>query len=83
MTVPPLHRLGLGLPCLPSLSAAANFCVARRVAELCLPGMRWQLPLVPGFLPGVGSKPGQQFLFLLVPVTFFSAVVFFAVDISD
>jgi len=62
---------GLGLPAFSSFEAAAVFWVARRVALVCLPGVGLQLPLVPGFLPGVGSKPGQQW------VDFFAA--FFAV----
>jgi hypothetical protein len=56
-----------------SLLAAAKRCVARRVAAECLPGMRSQLPFVPGFFPSTGSKPGQQGPFLFVPCTFFFA----------
>jgi hypothetical protein len=40
--------------------AAAALCVTRRVNLLCGPGLGLQLPLLPGFLPGTGSKPDQQ-----------------------
>jgi len=63
----------LGLLVFSSLEAAAAFCVARLVAVECLPGSGLQLPFVPGFLPGVGSNPGQQgFLFV---ADFFAVVM--------
>jgi hypothetical protein len=52
-------------PVFSSFEAAAAFCVALFVALLWVPGSGLQLPLVPGVLPGVGSKPGQQGLPLL------------------
>jgi hypothetical protein len=57
-----------------SLEAAAAFWVARLVALLWLPGLGLQLPLVPGLLPGVGSKPGQQGL-LFFAGDFFAVVM--------
>lgn len=47
------------------------------MAVECGPGIRLQLPLVPGRFPGVGSKPGQQgLLFLaLARLTLFFALV--------
>jgi hypothetical protein len=73
----------LGLPAFSSFEAAAALCVPRFVAALCGPGSGLQLPFVPGFLPGTGSKPGQQGLTLAAD--FFEAaffVDFFAVAIS-
>ena len=61
------------MPCRLSLLAAAKRCVARRVAGECSPGIRSQLPLVPGFLPATGAKPGQQGPFFFVPRTTFFA----------
>jgi hypothetical protein len=65
--------LGFGLPAFSSVEAAAVRCVARLVALLWGPGWGWQLPLVRGCLPGVGSKPGQQGFFA---VDFFVVVMF-------
>jgi hypothetical protein len=63
----------LGLPRFLSLEAAADFWVARRVDLLWGPGLGLQLPLLRGFLPGTGSKPGQQGL----EGVFFFAVAMF------
>ena len=73
---------GAGLPPFSSFEAAAAFWVARLVAAECVPGSGLQLPFVPGFLPGVGSNPGQQGLPLLAD--FFAAFFadFFAVVIT-
>jgi hypothetical protein len=65
--------LGFGLPAFSSLEAAAVRCVARFVALLWGPGLGWQLPLVWGCLPGVGSKPDQHGFFA---VDFFVVVMF-------
>jgi hypothetical protein len=64
----------LGLPAFSSFEAAAALCVPRFVAALCGPGSGLQLPFVPGFLPGTGSKPGQQGFPLAAD--FFEAVFF-------
>jgi hypothetical protein len=48
-----------------SLLAAAAFWSAFFVAGLFLPGLGLQLPFSPGVEPGVGSKPGQQWLVFL------------------
>ena len=45
------------MPCFSSWEAAAALWVARRVDLLW--GLGLQLPLLRGFLPGTGSKPGQ------------------------
>ena len=69
---------GFDLPAFSNLEAAAAFCVAFFVALLCLPGSGSQLPLVPGVLPGVGSKPGQQGFFFeddFLIADFFAAVM--------
>jgi hypothetical protein len=55
------------------LEAAAALWVARRVVLLCRPGLGLQLPLLRGFLPGTGSKPGQQGFFWVV---FFAVAMF-------
>ncbi len=73
---------------MPSRLAAANRWVARRMAALCSPGMRRQLPFVPGFLPSTGSNPGQQCWFFFVPVTFllpndFFALIFLPADLLE
>ena len=75
------------MPAFSSFEAAAAFFVAFFVALLCSPGSGLQLPLVPGCLPGVGSKPGQQGLPLLadfLPEDFFADFFedFFAVVIA-
>ena len=66
------------LVCFSSLLAAAALWVARRVPLLWGPGSGLQLPLVRGFLPGTGSKPGQQGFPLVAD---FLVTVFFEADL--
>ena len=66
-------RFGLGFLSFWSLEAAAAFWVALRVDLLCGPGVGLQLPLLRGFFPGTGSKPGQQGF---LRVVFFVVIIF-------
>jgi hypothetical protein len=64
------------------LLAAAAFWSALRTDFFCLPGFGWQLPFSPADFPGVGSKPGQQWLAVegFFFVAAFAAVVMFHFD---
>ena len=76
--------LGFGFPIFSSFEAAAAFCVARLVVAEWMPGSGLQLPLLPGFLPGAGSKPGQHGLFLLADLLAdFFAVVMLLLEVQE